>query len=42
MTDDPEQVARLILQVTGAVDRAHEKDRGGPPMAPHARPSGAS
>ena len=42
MSDDPEQVARLILEVTGAVDRAHEKDRGGAPIAPHARPSEAS
>ena len=42
MSDDPEQVARLILEVTGAVDRAHEKDRRGAPIAPHARPSEAS
>jgi len=42
MPDDPGQVARLILEVTGAVDRAHEKDRGGAPIAPRARPSEAS
>ena len=40
MPDDPEQVARLILEVTG--DRAHEKDRGDAPITPHARPSEAS
>jgi pimeloyl-ACP methyl ester carboxylesterase len=28
MSDDPEQVARLILEVTGAVDRAHQDRRG--------------
>ena len=27
MSDDPEEVARLILEVTGAVDRAHQDDR---------------
>jgi pimeloyl-ACP methyl ester carboxylesterase len=42
MPDDPEQVARLILEVTDAVDRGHEKDRAVPPIAPHARPSEAS
>jgi len=24
MTDDPQEVARLVLEVTGAVDRAHQ------------------
>jgi hypothetical protein len=27
MTDDPQEVARLVLEVTGAVDRAHQDDR---------------
>jgi pimeloyl-ACP methyl ester carboxylesterase len=34
MTDDPEGVARLILEITGAVDRAGEEDRSVPPIAP--------
>ena len=37
MPDDPEEVARLILEVTGAVERAHGKDRGVPPIAPDVR-----
>jgi hypothetical protein len=28
MSDDPDQVARLILEVTAAADGVHEKDRG--------------
>jgi len=39
MSDDPEEVARLILEVTGAVDRAQEKDRGVSTIAPDVRPS---
>jgi hypothetical protein len=42
MSDDPEQVARLILEVTGAADRAHEKDRGATSRAPGVQPSEAS
>jgi len=42
MSDDPEQVARLILEVTRAADRTREKDRGGTPMAPGVQPSEAS
>ena len=42
MSDDPEQVARLILEVTRTADRAHEKDRGASSMTPGAQPRGAS
>ena len=33
MTDDPEQVARLILEVTAAADGVQQKDRGAARMA---------
>ena len=42
MSDDPEQVARLILEVTDAEDRARQDDRRIPPIAPGVRPSEAS
>ena len=42
MTDDPEQVARLILEVTAAADGIHEKDRGAARIASGVRPSEAS
>jgi pimeloyl-ACP methyl ester carboxylesterase len=42
MADAPEEVARLILDVTGAVDRADERDRGVSPIGPNSRPSEAS
>ena len=42
MTDEPEQVARLILEVTGIADRTHEKDHEATSMAPGVQPSEAS
>ncbi len=42
MSDDPEQVARLILEATDAVDRAHQDDREVSLMRPDTRPSEAS
>jgi pimeloyl-ACP methyl ester carboxylesterase len=42
MADDPEEVARLILGVTGAVDPAQLDDREVSPMKRETRPSGAS
>ena len=42
MSDDPEGVARLILEVTRAAGRTHEKDRGAAPTAPGGQPSEAS
>jgi len=42
MSDDPDGVARLILEVTRAADRTHEKDRGVAPTAPGGQPSEAS
>ena len=42
MSDDPEQVARLILEVTAAADGVPQKDRGAARMASGVRPSKAS
>ena len=42
MSDDPQQVARIILEVTGAADRTGEKDRGPTSIAPGVQPSEAS
>jgi len=42
MSDEPEEIARLILEVTGAVDRAHLDNREVSPMNSGTRPSEAS
>ena len=42
MTDDPEQVARLILEVTAAANGIPREDRGAARMASGVRPSEAS